>query len=348
VDGYAIEVDRQDLRQRTSVPVSTRAEEGEAIARVDGFAFTANNVTYAVFGEMMGYWRFFPATDAARGVIPVWGFGTITESRAEGLREGDRFYGYWPSATHARLRPGEVKPHGFSDTSPHRQGLADVYNNYIVAGQGRNEAMVSLFRPLFATGYVLAATIGTTGGTVVATSASSKTAIATAAMLKRRGVATIGLTSEPNRAFAESTGVWDRVLPYDEIEALAGTGRATLVDFAGNPALIARAHAALEDLAASWTVGVTAWDAPRGGEPVPMPGPAPQLFFAPTAWAEAAAAQGPAAFEAGLNEALQAFIADAGRWLEVTRAQGADAYAAALDALLDGRADPSEGLYLSL
>jgi hypothetical protein len=344
--GYAIEVDRTNLRHRTTTTVAPEPAPGQAVARIDGFALTANNVTYAAFGEMMGYWRFFPATDAARGIIPVWGFGTIERSRAEGLREGDRFYGYWPSATHALLTPGETKPHGFSDESPHRQGLAPVYNAYVPARAGQDEARTSLFRPLFATGFLLDATIGSAGGTVVATSASSKTALSMASALKARGVETVGLTSAANLPFVERTGLWSRVLTYDDLGELAGVGRATLVDFAGNPRLIAAIHAALPELAASWTVGATEWDADRNVDPSQLTGPKPQLFFAPTAWGQAAAAEGPAAFESRLADALNAFIAGSNDWLSVSEGQGATAYATALDALLDNRADPSSGYYL--
>ena len=38
-----------------------RLAEGAARFRIDGFALTSNNVTYAAFGDAMSYWRFFPA-----------------------------------------------------------------------------------------------------------------------------------------------------------------------------------------------------------------------------------------------------------------------------------------------
>jgi hypothetical protein len=31
--------------------------------RIRKFAFTANNITYAVVGDMIGYWKCFPAED---------------------------------------------------------------------------------------------------------------------------------------------------------------------------------------------------------------------------------------------------------------------------------------------
>ena len=50
--------------------------DGQVRVRVDQFALTANNITYAAFGEAMNYWNFYPAA-GGWGRIPVWGFGTV-------------------------------------------------------------------------------------------------------------------------------------------------------------------------------------------------------------------------------------------------------------------------------
>ena len=34
---------------------------GEILLKIESFAFTANNVTYGVAGDTIGYWKFFPA-----------------------------------------------------------------------------------------------------------------------------------------------------------------------------------------------------------------------------------------------------------------------------------------------
>ena len=55
------EVKRDDLRTTRWVDDDTsELADGEARLRVDLFALTANNVTYAVFGDAMRYWSFFP------------------------------------------------------------------------------------------------------------------------------------------------------------------------------------------------------------------------------------------------------------------------------------------------
>ena len=48
---------------------------------MDKFALTANNVTYAAFGDAMHYWKFFPGPDDESGRVPVWGFADVADSR---------------------------------------------------------------------------------------------------------------------------------------------------------------------------------------------------------------------------------------------------------------------------
>ena len=38
--------------------------------KIDSFSVTANNITYAVIGDMFGYWNFFPAKEDF-GVVPM-------------------------------------------------------------------------------------------------------------------------------------------------------------------------------------------------------------------------------------------------------------------------------------
>ncbi|MEM7669119.1 MAG: DUF2855 family protein, partial [Pseudomonadota bacterium] len=52
-------------------------EDGEALIEVEEFGLTANNVTYGVVGEQIGYWKFFPTGRDDTGIIPVWGFGKV-------------------------------------------------------------------------------------------------------------------------------------------------------------------------------------------------------------------------------------------------------------------------------
>src|SRR5947208_11519109 len=102
-------------------PAEAPLEAGEARLRVERFGLTANNVTYGAFGDQLGYWRFFPAADGW-GRIPVWGFGEVTASEAEGIEPGQRFFGYFPMASAVTMRP-QPGGGGFQEMSAHRAEL---------------------------------------------------------------------------------------------------------------------------------------------------------------------------------------------------------------------------------
>ena len=73
---------------------------------------------------------------------------------------------------------------------------------------------------------------------VIVTSASSKTSIALAHCLARRGGArVIGLTSAANQEFVRKLGLYDEIVRYDAADSLPSEGRAVLVDMAGNAAV---------------------------------------------------------------------------------------------------------------
>ena len=109
--------------------------------RVDRFALTANNITYGVVGERIGYWAFFPPQDNADGgwgIIPVWGFADVVRSRCAEIPEGTRLYGYFPMASHWVMRPARVTEARMIDGSDHRQALPPVYNSLCADRSGRS------------------------------------------------------------------------------------------------------------------------------------------------------------------------------------------------------------------
>ena len=87
-DCWTLTVERSDLARTRLIrsPVPDLAA-GEALLRVDRVGVTANNVTYAVLGDAFRYWEFF-STEPGRGVVPLWGFAEIAESRVDGLAAG--------------------------------------------------------------------------------------------------------------------------------------------------------------------------------------------------------------------------------------------------------------------
>jgi hypothetical protein len=89
------------------------------LVKVDRFAFTANNITYAITGEELKYWQLFPASEGF-GNIPVWGYGDVIASKHPGIGKGERLFGYFPMATHLLIEAGDVSKHGLRDVAAHR------------------------------------------------------------------------------------------------------------------------------------------------------------------------------------------------------------------------------------
>ena len=368
-DSAGLLVQRSDLHVTRWAPDDAIASgplaAGAVRCRIDSFALTANNITYAAFGDAMNYWRFFPADDEAWGRIPVWGFGTVAESRCDGVAPGERFFGYWPMASHAVLHPGRIGPAGFVDTAAHRRELHAVYNRYVACGTDPAyapalEAQQALLQPLYVTSFLIDDFLADNGffgaRSVVLSSASSKTAYGTAFCLSRRrgsasAVRTVGLTSRGNLDFTAGLGCYDQVLGYDELARLPADEPAVYVDFSGSAPLRAAVHGHFADrLTYSCAVGGTHWTDLGGGQR--LPGPRPVLFFAPAQSHKRAAEWGAAELQARLAEAWRAFMQPVTHptrpWLRVVRGREPDAVAAVYADLLDGRTDPRVGHVLSL
>src|SRR4029079_12714793 len=103
-------VDRDDYRTTRVVQFAPAPlHEVEVRLRVHAFGFTANNITYAAAGDMIGYWTFFPAPSTGDAVnwgrVPVWGFADVVESRCDGVDEGERLFGYLPMSTELVIAP---------------------------------------------------------------------------------------------------------------------------------------------------------------------------------------------------------------------------------------------------
>jgi len=120
---------RRDRLTEHEIVTTPRAplERGDAELRVDMFGFTANNISYALRGDSMSYWKFFPEPRAGWGRIPAWGFGTVVRSASDAVSVGERYYGYFPMSSHVVVQPKRVDETGFFDSAPHRRYLNAVY-----------------------------------------------------------------------------------------------------------------------------------------------------------------------------------------------------------------------------
>jgi hypothetical protein len=326
---------------------------GEARLKVEEFAFTANNITYAVFGDMMKYWNFYPAPEGW-GRIPVWGYATVAESKAAGVSVGDRVFGYLPMSTSFVIQAGKIGPKSVSDLSPWRAEMSPVYSRYAFTKADANydpkrEGEFSLLSVLFQTGWLIADYLQDNGFAgakrVAVASASSKTALCLGHALKQMSpdIEAIGLTSPGNLAFTDKTRCYDRVVTYADIPALSNGPASVFVDMAGDARVRLSAHKTLGDgLKTSVMVGATHWSAaPANAEP--LPGPQPQFFFAPTQIEKRYGDWGPDGYQKKLTEAWGAFLQSTDKWLKVRHSQGRDGLMKVYEQVLNNKANPEDG-----
>lgn len=336
-------------------------QDGQVLFRIDHFAFTANNITYAAVGDRMRYWEFFPAPDN-KGCIPVWGFADVVASRCADVEVGARFYGYYPMATHLLVEPAHIRDSGFIDGAAHRQGLAVVYNQYLRSSkdplyQADTEALQMVFRPLFTTSFLLDDFLADNdffaASHIFLTSASSKTAISLAYLLQKakasraHQVQVIGLTSKGNVDFVNSLGYYDQTLDYDALDAL-GDHASVIVDFAGNTQLVETLHRRFaEKLMYSCMVGLSHWE-DNHALPADLPGPKPIMFFAPSQSQKRLNEWGGKQFQTLLAQQWHSFSESASQWLEIETSAGAEATQQMYEKILRGQANPKTGQQVSL
>ena len=350
-------VNRSDLTDmmvnEDSMPVLA---EGAVRFRVESFAVTANNVTYAIAGDSFGYWNFFPAGEGF-GVVPMWGHARAEQSNHPDIAKGERAFGYLPMGTHFDVVAASVTLQGFVDAAPHRQPMSPIYNQYSRLAADpehdpdhENERMI--FGPLFKTGYLIEHMFRGVqwhgAKSMVMTSASSKTSMGLASCTRQSSPAIkrVGLTSQANVDFVTATGLYDAVLDYDAIGELAAEP-SVVVDFAGNGALLKAIHAQLgRDLKYSCLVGATHAGAPTAGLQG-ITGPEPILFFAPDHAVAAIKESGAKLFGQAVGESWQKFLASIGGVMTIDERSGVIAAADAFQATLKNEAEPGVGIVVN-
>jgi hypothetical protein len=340
----------------TAIPDATELPDDALLIKVDRFALTANNITYAVLGDELKYWELFPAPQGF-GNIPVWGFGEVIASRHQGIAIGERLFGYFPMATHLVIEAADVSKRGLRDAAAHRQNVAPVYNAYARIGgdpafAGRQGDHQALLRPLFMLSFLVDDFLSENefygARCVMLSSASSKTAFGLAHLLHRRdGIKVIGLTSASNMNFVTSLGCYDEVVTYDRVTSLPADIPVAFVDMAGNSALREKLHRHFGDgIKYSGRIGLTH----RGSSPdePPLPGAKPVWFFAPDQIRKRAREWGPGGIDKRFSAAWSGFAPMLDRWLTVTEGRGSAAVRAAYLDTLNGRVPPDQGVILSL
>jgi len=351
------QIDPSDLEKRRTLELSRKAlEPGQVRFRVDRFAFTANNISYASTGSFLGYLNFFPTDiEAPWRRIPVMGHGEIIESSHPDIESGGRYFGFYPmSGEH--VITAERRGANVWDAGSHREPHAATYRQFEDVRRDPHydparEDLVALLRGLYVTSFLVEDYLHDNAGfgaeSVLVTSASSKTSIALGYCLRQRGTPSIGLTSHRNLDAVRKLNCFDNVLPYDELPAIDHTRPTALVDLAGDGALLAAIHHQFGDaLKYSCVVGGTHRGA--AAAPTELPGPTPRFFFAPSQIKKRSGEWGAVEFTARLGQGFRDFGSFIEPALHIVRGSDAEAVDRAYGEVLDGRSSPTTGHILSL
>jgi hypothetical protein len=326
-------------------------EPGEVRLTLERFALTSNNISYALGGDFLDYWGFFPA-EVGWGRLPAMGYGIVSESANPDIAVGGRYFGFFPVGNE-HIVQAQTSSGGFIDVGTHREKHAMAYRAFdkVSDVEGENDNAMLIFRGLFMTSFLAEDFLREQNffeaTQVVITSASSKTSIALAHCLRTNStMRVIGLTSDANVDFVNSTGEYHDVVTYSEISSLDPSTQTVIVDMAGNPEIVASVHTHFgESLKYSCSIGATHWD--QTSHRVDTPGPKPQFFFAPSQISKRSKEWGRAELNIRLETALNTFIEGSKEWLRIEHSRGADAVSETYSQLVAGKMPPEIGNILS-
>ena len=335
--------------------------DGEVLVKVTEFAYTANNITYAVAGDKIGYWQYFPPVGEETdgwGVIPVWGFAEVVKSTVKEVPIGDRLFGYFQPTKYFKMKPVGIKVHRFIDGAEHRAALPAAYNLYRrvnnepTYNSAFDREMMLLF-PLHLTSFCLWDSLQAKNWfeakQVIILSASSKTSTGLGYALQDDAQAppTVGMTSSRNLEAVKKMAIYDRTITYDAIAEIDASIPTVIVDMSGNAKVLAALHTHLGDnMKFTSNVGLTHWSNVK-----PQPGiitERSQFFFAPGHIQKRMKEWG----ADGFNQKTSAFImqtaAKTKAWLNFKEIDGLTGLAAIHPKVCEGKIPANEGLIVKL
>ena len=331
---------------------------GQVRFRIDRFAVTANTVTYAVTGDVLGYWDFFPTGEPGWGCVPAMGWADVVASNHPDVPAGGRYYGWFPMARFVDMTVTPVAD-GLRDDGPHRAAHAPVYRAYVATDRdplyqsgADAEDRHALLRGLYITGWLAEDFFADNdwfgAHRVLVLSASSKTAIGFAHCADARpGIEVVGVTSSRNHAFTHGLGCYDEVITYDDIRTIPAEAPVVSIDMSGSGPVLAAVHSHFGDrLRHSMAIGRSHHEAPPRAEG--LPGPKPAFFFAPTQVKKRVQDWGARGYQESIAAAVQGFVDWSRDWLVVQRSSGAAAAAATWRDVHAGRIAPDVGHVVSL
>ncbi|MEM9822128.1 MAG: DUF2855 family protein [Bacteroidota bacterium] len=345
----------------TETPVSYQEiTEGEVLVKVEKFAYTANNITYAAAGDMIGYWQFFPPMGEQPdgwGVIPVWGFAEVVSSKTEAIPVGDRLFGYFPPAKHLKMKPSRVAAERFVDGAEHRAHLPAGYNLY---RRVNNEAMyqpdfdreMMMLFPLHLTSYCLwdffkeKDWYGAEQVVIMSASSKTSTGLGYALQADESAPKTIGITSMRNLENVKALNLYDQCFSYEQATEIAQVPT-LIVDMAGNAKIMVQLHTHLGDhMKFTSNVGITHWDNARPQEGLITERSA--FFFAPGHIQKRMKEWGAKTFNEKTTGFLLQTAAKTRSWLQFKQIDGLQELAKIHPAVCNGQIPSNEGLIVVL
>jgi len=340
-------------------PISIDA--GEVLLDVQQFSFTANNITYAVMGERLRYWQFFPASDDGSdkwGLIPVWGFATIIESKCQELSVGERLFGYFPPASQVKMSPSNITDLSLFDGTPHRADLPPGYNIYRRVESEPDysadfDAERMLLYPLFITAFSLHDMLSENqwydAEQIIIGSASSKTSIGLAYALAEDKAAppVVGLTSDRNLGSVKKLGIYDSTATYGELTDIDATKKSVIVDMSANGEMLGRLHSHLgENMRFCSNVGLTHWDNAQAGEGYIQE--RSEMFFAPSQIQKRMQDWGSDGFQLKSSAFIHRTALKCREWLTLENIDGLEGLQDVYDNVCHGKVPPEKGLIITV
>jgi Protein of unknown function (DUF2855) len=353
-------VQKNDISQIKSIdtpPITLN--EGDVRLHIENFALTANNITYAVAGDLIGYWNFFPVAEEGWGIVPVWGHARVKESACDGVEVGERLYGFFPMAEELIVRPTKIRSSSFTDGTEHRSQLPGVYNHYTRLNDSSShdatlEDLQAILYPLYATSYMIYDYLKDNdyfgAEQIIVGSASSKTAVGLLQLLADDETVTpslVGLTSNKNKRFVEDLNVCNQIVTYNCIDRNIKKVPSVYIDMSGNADVRVLLHTHLDDyLLVSSSVGVSHWNKFRPTED--LPGPKPQMFFAPAQIQKRHEEWGPGVIQKKTHAAWHDLAAKSRTWIKVNVGRNLNDAKKAYTEILAGETPPTVGHFIKI
>ena len=361
---HEFQVNKTDFTQtrivnNPNITVDTPLKTNEIIVEIESFALTANNITYAVLGDKLGYWQFFPATDnddKQWGIIPVWGFANVISSNSDEISVGEKLFGYFPPASLLKMQASNIKSQRFIDGSNHRKSLPPGYNVYrrVSTEPGYNpkfDVQRMLLFPLHITSYCLWDYLKDNNwfkaDQIIIISASSKTSIGLAYGLNEDKTAptVIGMTGNNNTEFVNKLGLYQQVISYNDIDKINKNIKTVIVDMSGNTQQLRKIEEHLEDnLQHCIQVGLTHWDEAQAESP--FKDASSEMFFAPAHIQKRIAEWGAKAFENQSMNFMTNSAKHSANWLNFSHIKGLTAMSDTYKQVCNGHLSPEQGVII--